>query len=97
MIELLPTKCMLKEVLRHFGSELKETCSHSTVFEDNNGAIALATAPKMNARTKHIAMKYHPFWHHVSEGAVRVVKVNATAQKADLLTKKLEPVKFPRI
>ena len=61
MRELLPAKCTLKEALRHFGSELGDTCSHSTVFEDNNGAIALATAPKMNARTKHIAVKYHHF------------------------------------
>ena len=96
MRELLPAKCMLKEVLGHFGSELKDTCSHS-VFEDNNGAIALATAPKMNARTKHIAVKYHHFWHHISEGVVRVVKVDTTAQKADLLTEDLGPVKFPTI
>ena len=60
MRELLPAKCMLKKVLKHFGSELEERCSHSTVFEDNNGAIALATAPKMNARTMHIARKIAP-------------------------------------
>ena len=61
MRELLLAKCMLKEVLRHFGSELKDISSHLTVFEDNNGAIALATAPKMNARTKHIAVKFYHF------------------------------------
>ena len=75
----LHAKCMLKEVLKHFDSELEVTSTHSTVFEDNNGAISLDTAPKMNARTKHIAVKYHQFWHHVSEGAVRIVKVDTTA------------------
>ena len=31
------------------------------VFEDNNGALELVTAPKMRLRTKHVAIKYHHF------------------------------------
>jgi hypothetical protein len=34
---------------------------HCTIFEDNMGAETLAKAPKMNPRTKHIAIKYHFF------------------------------------
>ena len=97
MRELIPAQAMLKEVLQHFKLNLSNTSSHSTVFEDNNGAIALATAPKMNSRTKHIAVKYHHFRHHVSQGTIKVVKVDMTLQKADILTKGLGPVKFPEI
>jgi hypothetical protein len=32
----------------------------STVFEDNDGTLTLATVPKMTLRTKHIGEKY--FW-----------------------------------
>ena len=31
---------------------------NSSVFEDNNGALQLAQAPKISPRTKHIAVKY---------------------------------------
>ena len=30
-------------------------------FEDNNGALHLASAPQMRPRTKHINIKYHHF------------------------------------
>jgi hypothetical protein len=38
------------------------------MFEDNNGAIATATAVKMTPRTKHIAVKYHFFKSHIDAG-----------------------------
>ena len=37
------------------------------VFEDNNGAIELARAPKIRPRTKHVALKYNQIREHVSE------------------------------
>ena len=43
----------------------------STIFEDNNGALQLATVPKMTLRSKHIAIKYHFFFReHVFNGTV---------------------------
>jgi hypothetical protein len=33
----------------------------STVFDENNGALQLAKAPKISPRTKQIAVKYHFF------------------------------------
>ena len=35
------------------------------VFEDNNGAIEVAKAPKMRPRTKHVAIKRHHFRSHI--------------------------------
>ena len=34
---------------------------HCKLFEDNNGALELAKAPRYRPRTKHIAVKYHHF------------------------------------
>ena len=97
MREVIFARCMLKEVLQHFGSSLSESLTHSTVFEDNNGALVLATAPKMNSRTKHIAVKYHHFRHHVEKGTIKIEKVESERWKADIFTKGFGPVKFPKI
>jgi len=97
MREVIPTWCMLQEVLQHFGVEFAGSFTHSTVFEDNSGALVLATAPKMNSRTKHIAVKYHHFRDHVQKGTIKIVKVKSDGQKADIFTKGLGPVKFPKI
>ena len=43
------------------------TLLHSTVFEDNNGALQLAQSPKISPRTKHIAVKYHFFRDKIGE------------------------------
>jgi hypothetical protein len=61
--ELLPMQDLFQEV----GSALQLQCAlptilyYSTVFEDNNGALSLATSPKISPRTNHIAVKYHHF------------------------------------
>jgi hypothetical protein len=70
----------------------------STVFEDNNGAIATATAVKMTPRTKHIAVKYHFFKSHVDVGTgISLSKIDTNLQKADIFTKGLAPQKFVEI
>ena len=66
----------------------------STVFEDNQGAVSLANTPKMNPRTKHIAVKYHLFCSHIEQGDIEVSWIKGDDQKADLLTKGLGAVKF---
>jgi hypothetical protein len=64
------------------------------VFEDNNGALELATAPKMRPRTKHIAIKYHHFRSSVDSGAVLIDTKN---QIADIFTKVLARIDFERL
>ena len=67
----------------------------STVFEDNNGAIATANAVKMTPRTKHIGVEYHFFKSHI--GADKVIlleKIDTLIQRADILTKGMAPKKF---
>lgn len=76
----------------------KESKVISTVFEDNNGCLALATAPKINPRTKHIAVKYHHFREHVGKDkGVIIEKIDTDSQKADIFTKGLVQVKFEHL
>ena len=59
------------------------------VFEDNNGAIELAKAPKIRPRTKHIALKYHHFREHVRKGLIEINPIDTLEQVADIFTKAL--------
>ena len=99
MIELIPLRRMLGELGTLLNLGFTETSMmHSTVFEDNNGALALAQAPKMTPRTKYIAVEYHWFREHVGEGkGIILKKVESVVQKADIFTKGLVEVIFVRI
>ena len=89
MRELLPARELLQEI----GTELqldfaKPTIMHSTVFEDNNGALQLTTSPKITPRTKHIAVKYHFFKDKISiknGKGIGIKKVDLAQQVADIL------------
>ena len=71
---------------------------HLSVFEDNNGALALATTPKINPRTKHIAVKYFHFRSHVGpDKGVHLVKVDTSAQLGDQFTKGLGDIQFKKL
>ena len=68
MRKLIPLWRLLFEIVEKM--ELKGPTSvilTSTVFEDNNGAIATANAVKMTPKTKHIRVKYHFFKIHIGE------------------------------
>ena len=91
MQDLIPMRRLLQEV----GNVLKLPFSkpailHSTMFEDNNGALTIATSPKISPRTKHIAIKYHHFKTSVGEGkGILIKKIDTDLQKADIFTKGL--------
>jgi hypothetical protein len=59
------------------------------MFEDNNGALALATNQRITTRTKYFHVKWHHFWNAVTTGDIEVVKVSTKDQLADYLTKGL--------
>ncbi len=49
---------------------------YSSIFEDNNGALQLARAPRMTPRTKHYGIRYHFFREYVNNGDIRLFKVD---------------------
>lgn len=90
MRELIPIRALVEEM----ASALKfrkafEIRTHSKVFEDNNGALTLASCPRMTPRSKHIAVKYHFFRDHVTKGNIRIYKIDTKEQQADIFTKGL--------
>jgi hypothetical protein len=99
MRELIPLRRLLLEIVTAMKLPgITHSLVKSTVFEDNNGAIATATAVKMTPRTKHIAVKYHFFKSHLDVGTgISLAKINTNLQKADIFTKGLAPQKFAEI
>ena len=95
---LLPLKSLIKEVIDNLGidSEKLKFVSSSTVYEDNNGGIVVATSPKMNPKSKHIAFRYHWFRQHVEKEFV-IRKMKSKNQKEDIFAKGLQGDIFVRI
>ena len=95
---LLPLESLIKEVIDNLGidSENLKFVSSSTIYEDNNGSIVVATSPRMNPSSKHIAVKYHWFRQHVVKEFV-IQKIKSGNRKADIFTKGLQGQIFVRI
>ena len=97
MRDLLPTRDLLSTVFKSLGlGNLAKPLVQSNVFEDNNGALILATSKRITPRTKHIAIKYHHFWSHVGK-TVNIQKIESEKNMADIFTKGLCPQKFKEI
>ena len=67
------------------------------VFEDNAGALTIATLPKIRPRTKYINTKYWHFREHMEQGKVTIHPVSTKDQIADLLTKPLPESEFEKL
>ncbi|KAI2492952.1 hypothetical protein MHU86_21591 [Fragilaria crotonensis] len=98
MRTLLPLRDLLGEICKELTlpPDFKSTI-RCRVFEDNNGALLLATKQRITNRTKYFLVKWHFFWHHVRNGDVEVLKIATTDQLADYLTKGLNREVFERI
>jgi hypothetical protein len=68
-----------------------------TVFEDNEGAKAMATVPKMRPRTKHINGRMHHFRGAVASGKLKIESIDTSDQLADIGTKPLAKDLFTRL
>ena len=67
---------------------------HCKVFEDNSGALEIATVHKFRPRTKHIATKLHHFRSYVTSGEISINAIDTEDQPADILTKPLQKEPF---
>lgn len=80
--EVLWTRAILKD-LGH------EQVGATQIWEDNQGAIALASNAGYNARTKHVDICHHFIRENVSTSNIKVDYVGTENQLADMLTKAL--------
>ena len=59
------------------------------VFEDNEGAISIASNPIFNSNWNHIDVRHHSLRKLVEEKEIEVVHVPSAHQHADWFTKAL--------
>jgi hypothetical protein len=97
MREVIP----LNELIKVLGSGLhldSETMTtfRTTVWEDNNGALALASLDpgQHTPRSKHYDIKVHWFRSHLKPNKIEVEKIDTSLQKADIFTKPLPKETF---
>jgi hypothetical protein len=69
----------------------------TTIYEDNQGCIALAKNPVQHHRTKHIDVKYHFIRERIEEGTVKVIYCPTNEMKADILTKGIAAPQFKQL
>jgi hypothetical protein len=93
---LVPLRETLGELSNALRLPTTKESEISTVFEDNQAAIILASTdpPRMTPRSKHIAVKYHWFRSHLKKGEIVITHVGTDDQLADILTKPLTRNKF---
>jgi hypothetical protein len=76
-------------ILQIFGVSLNPT----TLFSDNQSAIALTKEHQYHARTKHIDVRYHFIRWIVEDGKLRLIYCPTEEMTADILTKALVSTK----
>ena len=81
----------LRKLLSNLGYEQNEP---TVLYEDNQGAIALAKNPTNHARTKHIDIRHHYIRQEVSAKNTEVAYCSNGDMVADVLTKGLSKEKF---
>ena len=97
---MLPLKRLVKTVAKVVtGKDDVRVECHSDVFEDNNGALTVATTPCITPQSKFFAVKLHFFKSHVRttenpQGEVHIQKIQTHLQMADIMTKGLVKDKF---
>ena len=79
-------------VLSFICPELTGSCVR--VFEDNQGAIALAENPFSSARSKHIDVRFHFVRERLRAKKIGIQFVASEEQHADILTKSLAATSF---
>jgi hypothetical protein len=60
---------------------------HCKVFEDNSGALEIATVHKYRPRTKHLNVKLHHFRDYIDRKEITIHHIHTSMQLADYLTK----------
>jgi hypothetical protein len=82
-----------------------ESFIRSTIFEDNAGALLLATEQRITNRTRYLSQFFHHFWSSIhrpqdgppqdnpngswSDGKTKAFKISTDKQRADMMTKGL--------
>ena len=90
LLEAIPLLSLLDE-LKEQGFPVDQTKAtiQCKVFEDNSGAIEIATNHKWRPRTKHLNCRLHHFWSYVPH-RISIHHIPTEKQPADILTKAVD-------
>jgi hypothetical protein len=95
MRDMLPLRTMVKEVAKAVtGEDTVQVVCKSDVWEDNNGALTVATMPRITPQSKFFNVKLHFFKEHVQtdqypDRPIAIHKIDTKEQLADIMTKGL--------
>lgn len=81
----------LRNVLKDLGVDC---CSPTTLFEDNQSCIHIASEPCDQKRLKHLDIRYHFIRECIQAGEIRVEYLPTQKQVADMFTKSLPTRSF---
>ena len=86
----IPLMTLLKELKEQgFPVDKTKALIQCKVFEDNSGAIEIATNHKWRPRTKHLNCRLHHFWSYVPH-SISIQHIPTDKQPADILTKAVD-------
>ena len=95
--EAIPVIELLKEMkARGYPVESRTPQIHCKVFEDNAGAVEIASFPKSRPRTKHINNRIFHFRSYVDSGDITIHHMASEDMPADFLTKPLSQELFEK-
>ena len=100
MRELLPLKHLVKTIAKIVtGDKIIKITAKSDIFKDNNGALTVATLPRITPQSKFFAVKLHFFKEHVKtdanpNGKIHIQKIDTHSQLGDIFAKGLVQDKF---
>ena len=86
MAQGVKTALLAKAVLDFLQPELANETTDD-LFEDNQGAIAIAESPISGGRMKHIDVRYHFIRELVQRKVLNIQYTESSNQRADILTK----------
>ena len=85
----------LHKLLQDFGINVSEHVP-TTVYQDNQSTIKLIHSEHWNARTRHVALRYHHTGDLVRDRKIQIVYLPTDQMPADILTKPLPKEAFQR-
>lgn len=77
--------------------EFLECQEPTKLYEDNESCIKLAENNRIDARTKHIDIKYHFIRQAIREKHLSLQSIDTLIQPADLFTKQHSTVRFKKL
>ena len=86
--EAIPIMGLVKEMSsKGYIPQYNQPKVYCQVYEDNSGALEMASIHKYRPRTKHLNVKLHHFRDYVDRGEIKLSPINSSDQEADYLTK----------